>query len=109
MTSRSASDRPTFSLPPMMAMVAGTAPSARTTASTFAAKSRFSGQGIPWLRMVLSSATTGAPASSASRTSGFMSRYSFIFYPPEYYLAVKSTCSITWMRGTSGRAALVFA
>ena len=43
MTARSASFRPTLSLPPMMAMVAGTAPLSRTTCSTFAAKSRFSG------------------------------------------------------------------
>ena len=43
MTFRSASLRPTFSLPPMMAMVAGTAPLSRTTRSTRAAKSRFSG------------------------------------------------------------------
>ena len=78
MTSRSSWERPTFSLPPMTAMVAGTAPSERTTSSTLAAKSRFSGQGMPWLRIVLSSATTGAPASRASRTSGFMSRYSFM-------------------------------
>jgi hypothetical protein len=50
----------------MTAMVAGTAPSARMTASTSSAMSRLPGQGMPWVMMVDSSATTGRPADSAS-------------------------------------------
>ena len=65
-TSSSSAFRPTFSLPPMIAVVAGTAPSARTISSTLCANSTFCGYGIPWLRMVDSSATTGLPASMAS-------------------------------------------
>ena len=48
--------------PPITAMVAGTAPAARTSASTARAVSTFCGKGMPWVMMVDSSATTGAPA-----------------------------------------------
>ena len=51
-------------------MVAGTAPPARTAASTSSAAARLSGRGSPWASSVLSSATTGRPALSASATSG---------------------------------------
>jgi hypothetical protein len=47
-------------------MVAGTAPSSRTTSSMARAISTFSGRGSPWEMIVLSSATTGRPPSSAS-------------------------------------------
>ena len=68
---RSASGvRPIWIWPPMTAMVAGTAPPSRMVASTFSAISRFWGQGMPWVMIVDSSATTGRPRSSASRTSG---------------------------------------
>ncbi len=65
---------PMHGCPPRMAMVAGTAPWARTTASTSSAVRRFCGYGMPWLTMVLSSATTGLPSRSASATSGFTFR-----------------------------------
>ena len=58
----------------MTAIVAGMAPSSRMSCSTFSAVSAFCGQGMPWLMMVLSSATTGAPAARAAATSGAMSR-----------------------------------
>ena len=61
--------------PPITAMVAGTAPPARTWLSSERAVSRFSGCGIPWVMMVLSSATTGRPPCSALRTSGDTFRY----------------------------------
>ena len=72
--SMSASSKPTFSLPSMMAVVAGTAPPARTTCCTLWANSRFSGQGMPWERMVLSRATTGLPALTAASISGWIKR-----------------------------------
>mmetsp|Transcript_6598 Transcript_6598/g.27335 ORF Transcript_6598/g.27335 Transcript_6598/m.27335 type:complete len:365 (-) Transcript_6598:3040-4134(-) len=56
--------------PPMTAMVAGTAPSARITSSTSRAVSRFCGQGMPWAMMVDSRATTGRPSARAAATSG---------------------------------------
>ena len=67
--------RPTLSLPPIIAVVAGIAPLARTISSTLAANSIFCGYGIPWLRIVLSSPTTGLPAANASAISGLTSRY----------------------------------
>ena len=63
-------DRPTCSQPSITAMVAGTAPWARTSACTASAVATFCGQGMPWLMMVDSSATTGRPAASAAATSG---------------------------------------
>ena len=65
MRTSSSSVRPAFSRPSMTAMVAGTAPSARMIFSTSRAKSRFCGYGMPWLRIVLSSATTGFPSATA--------------------------------------------
>jgi hypothetical protein len=53
-----------------MAMVAGTAPEARTTASTSRAVAKLSGNGMPWEMIVDSSATTGRCAASAAATSG---------------------------------------
>ena len=50
-------------------MVAGTAPPSRMIRSTSVAIATFCGYGMPWLMIVLSSATTGRPAASASRTS----------------------------------------
>ncbi len=50
--------------------MAGTAPPARTADSTSSAAARLSGRGSPWASRVLSSATTGRPARSASATSG---------------------------------------
>ncbi len=50
-------------------MVAGTAPWPRTTSSTARAVSRFCGKGMPWLMMVLSSATTAVPSLNALCTS----------------------------------------
>lgn len=49
----------------MMATVAGVAPFALTADSTSMAQSKFAGNGMPWLMMVLSSATIGSPTSSA--------------------------------------------
>ena len=51
-----------------MATVAGTAPALRTAASTALTVSKFCGYGMPWLMIVLSSATTGAPHASALAT-----------------------------------------
>lgn len=65
----SASARPTRTRPPSTATVAGTAPPSRTMASTSRAVSRLAGYGMPWLMIVDSSATTGAPRSIASATS----------------------------------------
>ena len=72
--SRSASPSPARMVPSMMAMVAGTAPSSRTKASTVRAISRFCGNGMPWVMMVDSSATTPTPALSAAPTSELMER-----------------------------------
>ena len=52
--------------------MAGTAPAARTAASISRATSRLRGRGSPWEMIVLSSATTGRPAASASETSSWM-------------------------------------
>ena len=60
---------PIRTIPSTTAIVAGTAPSSRTTSSAATATSRFSGRGSPWAMIVLSSATTGRPSSSASVTS----------------------------------------
>ncbi len=54
----------------MIAMVAGTAPPARTAASTARAVSWFCGAGMPWVIMVDSRATSGRRAAMASATSG---------------------------------------
>ena len=53
----------------MIATVAGVAPLAFTADSTSIAHSKFAGNGMPWLMMVLSSATIGSPDSSARATS----------------------------------------
>ena len=67
--SSASSSSPTRTSPPTTAMVAGTAPAERTAASNSRATRRLSGRGSPWLMIVLSRATTGPPAASASRTS----------------------------------------
>ncbi len=54
-------------------MVAGTAPSAEMISSTRAAMAALSGQGMPWVTIVLSSATTGRPAASAAATGAWTS------------------------------------
>src|SRR6478609_4816463 len=64
------SSSPIRATPSTTAMVAGTAPPARTSPSISRAIRRLSGRGSPWLMIVLSSATTGAPDASASATSG---------------------------------------
>ena len=66
---RVVSSRPTWSVPSITAMVAGTAPDARISASTARAVSRFCGNGMPWVMMVLSSATSGRLLARASATS----------------------------------------
>ena len=68
-------ERPTQHTPSSTAMVAGVAPLARTMPSTSVAICTFCGYGMPWLMMVLSSATTGRPAASASATSGRTDRF----------------------------------
>jgi hypothetical protein len=65
----SACVRPAFRRPSSTAIVAGTAPFARTSASTASAVSAFCGQGMPCAMIVDSSATTGRPAASAAPTS----------------------------------------
>src|SRR5690349_15658818 len=62
--------RPTCGTPSSTAIVAGTAPPARTAASISSAAARLSGRGRPWASRVLSSATTGRRAASAFDTSG---------------------------------------
>ncbi len=74
--------KPTFSLPFIIAIVAGIAPSSRTAFSTFRAVSRFCGQGIPCVIIVDSRATTGIPVVIASATSSEISRYLFIYDSP---------------------------
>ena len=68
---RSSSSRvsPTLTLPSRTPIVAGTAPASRTAVSLWSPTSTPSGAGKPWATSVVSSATTGRPASSASRTS----------------------------------------
>ena len=63
------SSSPTRASPATIAMVAGSAPPARTSASAWRAISRLRGRGSPCVMIVLSSATTGLPAASASATS----------------------------------------
>ena len=70
---------PAFRRPPMMAIVAGTAPFSLIVSSTFSAVSTFCGYGIPWEIIVDSSATTLFPSFRAAATSGDKSRYFFIF------------------------------
>ena len=60
---------PTCSRPSSTAMVAGVAPASRTAPSTSRAVSRLAGNGMPWVMMVLSSATMGRPAARAAATS----------------------------------------
>ena len=64
-----ASSRPTTSSPPIMPIVAGTAPASRTVRSISRATRRLSGRGRPCETMVLSRATTGRPSRRASATS----------------------------------------
>ena len=92
--SSSSEVRPTFSFPPIIAVVAGIAPSALTISSTLCANSTFWGKGIPWLSIVLSNATTGFPAAIASAISGAIDKYSFviIFFSPLIY-SPKEICS----------------
>ena len=54
--------------PPISAMVAGSAPAARITASTSRAVRTFCGYGMPCAMMVDSSATSGRPAARAAAT-----------------------------------------
>ncbi len=68
-SSRSSPDRPMRGRPCRTAIVAGTAPCSRMMPSTSTAIATFCGYGMPWLMIVLSRATTGRPAVSASRTS----------------------------------------
>ncbi len=56
------------------AMVAGVAPASRIACSACLAVSRFAGAGMPWVMIVDSSATTGKPLCSASRTAGVNSK-----------------------------------
>ena len=65
----------------MTAIVAGVAPWARTAASSIRAVSRFCGNGMPWVMIVDSSATTGAPSVSAAATSVERSSNDFAFMP----------------------------
>ena len=67
--SSASSSSPIRTSPPRIAIVAGTAPPARTTSSISRATRRLSGRGRPWAMIVLSSATTGRPSSRAVRTS----------------------------------------
>ncbi len=69
--------RPAQSLPPMTAMVAGSAPFSRAVRSQRSAVSTFCGYGMPWLIIVLSSAITGRPSSSAFCTLGDICRFRF--------------------------------
>ena len=64
---------PIRTAPSTTAIVAGTAPSRRTTSSSSRATSRLRPRGSPWAISVLSSATTGTPAASALATAGAMS------------------------------------
>ena len=67
--SRRSGSRPTWMRPSITAMVAGTAPAARMSASTARAVSTFVGRGMPWVMMVDSRATSGRRAAKASATS----------------------------------------
>ena len=59
--SSAASSSPIRTSPSTSAIVAGTAPAARTAASISRATPRLRGRGSPWEMIVLSSATTGRP------------------------------------------------
>ena len=67
---RSVALKPIFKTPSITAIVAGVAPASRTHDSTEFAISRFCGQGIPWVMMVLSNATMGVFFVKASATLG---------------------------------------
>jgi hypothetical protein len=83
--SRSAPGAPTIALPSTMAVVAGTAPCARTAASAAWAVSRLCGGGSPCAMSDDSRATTGRPSASAARTSS----------------AIVSHSALMWWRPTS--------
>ena len=68
--SSSLDSSPILTRPWTMPMVAGTAPVLRTMLSTDRAVCRLTGCGIPWVTIVVSSATTGFRDASASCTSG---------------------------------------
>ena len=68
--SSSAGLKPTLTTPPIMAIVAGIAPPARTFCSICAATTTLRGLGKPWLIIVDSSATTAPPLAKVSFTSG---------------------------------------
>ena len=63
------SSRPTRSAPSSTPTVAGTAPPSRTRCSHSRPTASPSPEGKPWATIVVSSATTGRPAASASATS----------------------------------------
>ena len=67
--STSSDASPTVRVPAMTPTKAGSAPPSRTARSSPAATSSDLGRGKPWAIAVVSSATTGAPAASAERTS----------------------------------------
>ena len=73
--SRSSRRSPTRISPSISAMVAGIAPAARTASSDATAVSTPVGCGKPCETYVVSSATTGWPRTSASRTSRAMFTY----------------------------------
>ena len=91
------SSSPTCGRPSSTAIVAGTAPSARTSCSTSVAISTFCGKGIPWLMIVDSSATTPAPNAIASDTSSDIWRGSEL---------IPAFCR-TGREGREGRAGLL--
>src|SRR6478735_641641 len=80
--SSSAGFSPTRTMPSNTAIVAGTAPPARTCPSISSAIRRLSPRGRPWARIVDSSATTAAPVARASATSGAMTRCEVMRLPP---------------------------
>mmetsp|Transcript_28218 Transcript_28218/g.76481 ORF Transcript_28218/g.76481 Transcript_28218/m.76481 type:complete len:282 (+) Transcript_28218:615-1460(+) len=67
-SSNSLSEMPTRQTPFLTATVAGTTPFSSRICSTSLASSRFSGKGMPWATMVLSSAQTGRPSATARKT-----------------------------------------
>ena len=67
--SNAALSSPALNRPSMIATVAGTAPLARTVSSSISAVSRFCGNGMPWVMIVNSSATTGRLSASAEAAS----------------------------------------
>src|SRR5512139_1846200 len=70
----SSSPRPTQTTPSTTAMVAGTAPPSRTSASMSRAVCALVSVGRPWLMIVDSNATTPVPDAIASETSSEMRR-----------------------------------